>query len=166
MSEKLKDITGSLFSLLTKASARKKVYAQKAAQGEQEELGHLLRVLSHSESIQARRILNLIKGKIDTSDQYVATIFEDEIEEVVDGYAGALLLAQKEEDKVFTLALSQLKAAEVRARSFYSKKTKSIKNEQRQEYFVCQFCGYIHTENIPEQCPICGAAKSGFKEVG
>jgi rubrerythrin len=62
--------------------------------------------------------------------------------------------------------LSQLRAAEKRIMSFYSKETKDIKSSNTQKYFVCQFCGYISTEKPPEICRICGASKNGFQEVG
>lgn len=165
MSKKLLGLASSVFSLITRAAARKKIYAQKAAQSDKEQLSHLLRALSHSESIQARRILNSIKGKIDRSDQYVATLFEKEIPEAIEEYSKALDEAKKENNRAFVQAFSQLKAAETRFLAFYSKNTQSIKNDKEQKYFVCQFCGYIHTESIPEQCPICGAQKTGFKEV-
>lgn len=155
----------SAFSFLSKASARKKVYSQKAKKEGREGLSHLLRTISESESVQARRLFNSLRGQIDNSDQYISTIFEKEIEEIILKYSEDLKQAEQEEHRALTQALSQLRAAEKRIMSFYSKEAKDIKDSNAKKYFVCQFCGYINTEKPPEICPICGANKDGFREV-
>jgi rubrerythrin len=33
------------------------------------------------------------------------------------------------------------------------------------DYYVCQICGYISENEIPENCPVCGAVKTRFKAV-
>ena len=153
------------FGLLSKASARKKIYSQKARLEGHHETSHLLRAISASETIQARRLFNSLRGKIDTSDQFISTIFEKEIEEIVREYSEVLSHAQKEDNKAMIQALSQLKAAERRMLAFYSKEKKEVTANKAQKYFVCQFCGYINTEKRPESCPICGAKQNGFHEV-
>ena len=153
------------FGLLSKAAARKKVYSQKARQENRQEVSHLLRAISRSETIQAHRLFNSFRGKIDTSDQYVSTIFEKEIEDIIFEYSASLNHAQKEDNKAMVQALSQLRAAEKRILLFYSKENKEIKDNKNRKYFVCQFCGYINTEKRPEYCPICGAKETGFSEV-
>ena len=86
MTVKAEKIIHSVFTLLTKGSARKKVYSQKATKEGREELSHLLRAISHSESVQARRLLNSMRGKIDNTDQYVSTVFENEVGEMIEEY--------------------------------------------------------------------------------
>lgn len=154
-----------VFGLLSKASARKKVYSLKAGQEKREDVSHVLRAISESESIQARRLFNSLIGKIDLSDHYISTIFEEEIQETIEEYSNLLNQAQQEENKSIITALTQLRAAEKRIKSFYSKQTKDINVIKEERYFVCFFCGYLHTEKIPESCPICGASKNAFQEV-
>ncbi len=165
MTPDIEKILISAFSLLSKASARKKVYSQKAMLDEREDLSHLLRTISESESIQARRLFNSLRGHIDNSDQYVSTIFEKEIKEIIEDYTLSLEKAKKEGDKTLSQVLSQLRAAEKRTMFFYSKEEKNIKTNETQKYFVCQFCGYINIEKPPENCPICRADRNGFREV-
>ena len=165
MNPNIKKILISCFSLLSTASARKKVYSQKAIKEGREDLSHLLRTISESESVQARRLFNSLRGQIDISDHYISTIFEEEIEQIVEEYTTSLSEAEKEENKALSQALSQLRAAERRILSFYSKETKEVTVNKTQKYFVCKFCGYIGTEKAPETCPICGASKQGFKEI-
>lgn len=165
MTTNIEKILISAFSLLSKASARKKVYSQKAIKEGREDLSHLLRTISESESVQARRLFNSLRGQIDNSDQYISTIFEKEIEEIISEHSANLKQAEQEEHKALTQVFSQLRAAERRILSFYSKNTKDVKSNEIQKYFVCQFCGYINTEKAPDICPICGAKENGFREV-
>jgi len=165
MTPNIEKILISAFSLLSKASARKKVYSQKAIKEGREDLSHLLRTISESESVQARRLFNSLRGQIDNSDQYISTIFEKEIEEIISEYSANLKQTEQEEHRALTQILSQLRAAEKRILSFYSKDTKDLKSRDIKKYFVCQFCGHINTEKAPAICPICGAKESGFREV-
>lgn len=165
MTSNIEEILNSAFSLLSKASARKKVYSLKALREGREDLSHLLRTISESESVQARRLFNSLRGQIDNSDQYISTIFEKEIERIVEIYTVNLSEAEKEGNISLTQALSQLRAAERRIMSFYSDETKDVKGNLIKKYFVCQFCGYINTEKPPESCPICRANKNGFREI-
>ena len=148
-----------------RASARKKLYARKAKQQGRSEAGHLLRVIAESEAVQAHRLFNLLKGKIDISENYIATIFEDEIEELINEYSGNIEAAESDGVPSIPEAMSQLRAAERRIRSFYSKEKQNITVEKEATYFVCKFCGYISVGKAPDTCPICTAEKKGFKEV-
>jgi rubrerythrin len=165
MTPTIEKILISAFSLLSKAAARKKVYSQKAIKEGRDDLEQLLRAISESESVQARRLFNSLRGQIDNSDQYIATIFEKEIENTIRAYSAFLREAKREENKALIQAFSQLRAAEKRIMSFYSKEAKDITSNAAQKYFVCQFCGHVITENPSENCPICGANKNGFREV-
>ncbi|MEN8257633.1 MAG: rubredoxin-like domain-containing protein, partial [Thermodesulfobacteriota bacterium] len=148
-----------------KAAARKKIYSQKARQEGRQEVSHLLRAIAESEAVQARRLFNSLRGQIDISDQYISTIFEKELEEIIEEYSECLRDAQQEENKAMIQALSQLQAAERRIMSFYSKEKKGVKVKKKQKYFLCKFCGYLHIDKPPESCPICGAQKKDFRET-
>ncbi|MBU0908984.1 MAG: hypothetical protein KJ717_05400, partial [Proteobacteria bacterium] len=74
------------YALLSRAAARKKIYSLKALKEDKPQTAHLLRALSESEAAQARRILNMIRGRIDPSESYLATIFEKEIAEILERY--------------------------------------------------------------------------------
>ena len=165
MTPTLEKMLLSAFGLLTKASARKKVYSQKALQEGRVDVSHLLQAIARSESVQARRVFNNLRGQIDNSDQYVSTIFETEIEKIVESYRTGINEAKNEDNKALSQAFSQLQAAERRIQAFYSKEKKDLKNPTAKKYFVCQFCGYIDVETPPETCPICGANQNAFQEV-
>ncbi len=152
------------FAELSKAAARRKVYSRKAAKDGRPEVAHFLRAMSASEKAQARRLFNSLIGKVDTSDEYVTTIFEKEVQDILETYSG-LIDSATDERPALLHALAQLRAAERKLLSFYAPDSKDVTITQDSDYFVCHFCGYLNTGSPPEKCPICGAPKDAFHEV-
>ena len=152
------------FARLSKAAARRKVYSRKAAKEGRQSLAHFLRAMSISEAVQARRLFNNLIGRVDKADTYLATIFEEEVQDILENYS-ELIENAADERPGLTNALSQLRAAETRLRSFYSQDSKDVKVKENSEYFVCRFCGYLAIGRAPEKCPVCGAPLDAFHEV-
>jgi rubrerythrin len=152
------------FALLSKASARKKIYSHIATRRERPEVARLLRAMAKSEAVQARRLFNSLRGSVDTTDGYLKTVFGKEMPDILENYAELIKSATDERPSLLH-ALSQLRAAETRLRSFYSYDDKNINVNKNAEYFVCKFCGYLSVDCPPEKCPICGASRDAFHEV-
>ena len=152
------------FARLSKAAARKKIYSRKAAKEGRPEVARLLRAMSASEAVQARRLFNSLVGRVDTSDEYIATIFAKELPAILEKYSAFIDCATAERPALLH-ALSQLRAAETRLRSFYSPDTGDVTVKEDSGYLVCGFCGYLSIDRAPEKCPICGAPFEAFDEV-
>ena len=154
-----------LFASLEKAAARKKIYAQKAKQEKRPDLAHLLRAMAASETVQARRLFKTLRGKIDTSKGYLATIFENEQPLLIEEYTRNMEISRDAGSTAMGHALKQLRAASLRLRSFYAADKHELRQEKSSQYFVCRFCGYVGENNPPDVCPICRAKKEDFIEV-
>jgi rubrerythrin len=152
------------FTRLSKGASRRKIYARKAAKDGRPAVARFLRAMSASEAVQARRLFNSLIGKVDTSGEYLTTIFEKEIQAILENYA-ELIDNSTDERPALLHALSQLRAAETRLRSFYSPDTRDVNVDTDARYFVCRFCGYLDTDSPPEKCPICGASSDAFQEI-
>ena len=127
-------------------------------------MARLLRAMAASEAVQARRLFNSLIGKVDISESYIATIFENEIQNILATYAD-LMNEIPSESPALTQVLSQLRAATIRLRSFYSRTDGDVRLKDNDEYSVCRFCGYLSTDGPPETCPVCGAPAGAFDEV-
>lgn len=152
------------YARLAKATARRKIYSRKAAKDGRPEVSHFLRAMAASEAVQSRRLFNSLIGRIDKSDNYLETIFDNEVHELLQSYT-ELLDEIPASRPALHHAISQLKAAETRLRSFFSKDSKEVKVAGGTKYFVCKFCGYLSTDNPPEKCPICTAPRDSFTEI-
>ena len=152
------------FAKLSKAAARRKVYSRKAAKEGRPDLARLLQAISASEAVQARRLFNNLIGWIDKSDEYLTSIFEKEVQEIIENYS-ELIDQAAEEKPSLVHALSQLRTAETRLRSFYSPDDRDVNINEDAGYHVCRFCGYLSVHSPPEKCPICGAPSDAFHEI-
>lgn len=157
------EILAKIFALLSRASARKKIYSRKAATAGRDDLAFMLKAISASEEIQARRVMNTFKGQIDPSDDFISTIFEEEIASILSEYSEAI--TEAENNPGISRILTQLKAAEKRLQSFYSNKDRDISDHDIETYQVCSFCGYLNSGDLPDNCPLCGAAGNTFKTI-
>jgi rubrerythrin len=165
MTPDLEEHLTKLFALLSKAAARQRVYAKKARQDGRPDLSHLLRAISASEDVQAHRLFKTLRGKIDTTEGYLATIFEQELSLLMEEYSLCMQIAREAGSIPMNHALLQLRAASRRLQSFYAADKKELRREMAAHYFLCQFCGYLSENEPPETCPICGAKQEGFQEI-
>lgn len=165
MKENIEEMLLRTFGMLSKAAARKKIYAKKAVREGREGVGHLIRAITESEKIQAHRIFSAYRGHIDLSEQYLATIFETEIEDIVSQYTRDLSEAKHGENLAIIHALTQLLAVEKRIRAYYSSKKGDMTDDRDKDYQVCSFCGYINDGDLPDSCPVCGAKRDAFREI-
>lgn len=152
------------FARLSQAAARRKVYSRQAARDKQPATAYFLRAMAASETVQARRLLNNLIGKIDRSDKYLMSIFEKEVQNILENYTQLIDRAAQERPALLT-ALTQIRAAETRLRSFYSAASQELQVVEDVEYFVCPFCGYLGEDRAPGKCPICGASKDAFTAI-
>lgn len=164
MTDTISQSLAQAFAQLSKAAARKKIYSRKAAKDGRPEVARFLRAMSASEAVQARRLFNNLRGSVDTSDNYLSTLFENEIRSIIEEYT-ALIDSARIERPALLHALSQLRAAETRLRSFYSPDSRDVNVTEDDRYSVCRFCGYLSIDGPPEKCPICGASKDDFNEI-
>jgi len=155
----------NIFALLSRASARITIYARIATLDRRPEVARLLRAISASESVQAHRLFKTLRGQIDTSDGYLATIFEKEIPALLDEYSQSIQAARDANRTAMIHALSQLRAALFQLHSFYAPDKKDVRLSRNAPYFLCQFCGYLCADDPPDNCPICGARKEDFQEI-
>lgn len=155
----------SIFGLLSNSAARKKIYSRKAAKEGHVEVAHLLRAMMESEAVQAKRMYNNMRGRIDKSEEYLSTIFEKEVQDNIDAYSEKIREAEQAGMTSVVHALNQLRSAEKILLSFYNRESKNISIDKDQKYFVCRFCGYVSRNSAPDTCPICTADKERFNEV-
>ena len=155
-----------LLAQITISSARKKVYARKASVEKREDISRLLQAIAESESVQARRILSNLRGQIDNTEDYLTTVFADEIGGVIKAYESLLEQIDTQDEKAISTALSQLVEAERQTKRLSPEEQGGEAAQPIPVYYICQFCGYITVEIQPENCPICKAHSRAFKRLG
>jgi rubrerythrin len=84
------------FAAESKAAARNAAFAQRAAQEGYTQIARLFQAVSEAESVHARRYLNLMRGKIGSTEENLETAFQNEIRANVDEYPALIKDASEE----------------------------------------------------------------------
>lgn len=151
----------TVFLEVSRAAARKKIYALRAEQDGKLQLAKLFQAIAISEDAQARRFLLQLRGQTGRTETNRFTAFEEELPELISIYNDAAKAAKKNEERTMESAFSQSAQVE---RMHLNLHRKIDSREKPCTYYICSFCGFIKEEQIPEYCPVCTAAASRFIE--
>lgn len=153
------------FAAESKAAARNAAFAQKAEKESLPQVAHLFRAVSEAESVHARRFLNLMRGKIGSTEENLEAAFNNEIKANAEEYPRLIREATEEGMEAAERAFSHARDVEGRHAELYKKAMNALLGDRQIDYYVCQVCGYVSEGSAPEKCPVCGAVTGKFKKV-
>ena len=165
MSKKTEKNLAYAFGAESKAAARNAVFAKKAEIEGYTNIARLFRAVSDAESVHSRRFLMLMRGKIGSTEENLATAFENEIRANAEEYPKLIREAAEEGQEAALKAFSHARDVESRHAELYKKAINDMIAERETVYHVCQVCGYIAEDQAPERCPVCDAVKDKFKAM-
>ena len=156
MNEKGYQHLATAFVLETVAAAKNEIRARKAEREARSTAARLFRALTSAQRVHSNKGLMLLRGKTSSTDDNIAD------------------LMQALERSVATYE-SILEEVEGAVRGFVDKLLRTTRNhlgllrkhneQEEKTYCVCQICGFIATEEVPERCPVCQAVKERFLEI-
>ena len=153
------------FAAESKAAIRNEAFAKKAEAEGYTQIAHLFRAISDAESVHARRYLQLMRGKIGSTEENLETAFQNEINANVEEYPKLIKDATDEGKESIAKAFSRSRDVESGHADLYKKAMNDMLEDRETDYYVCQICGFV-TEKAPQDnCPVCGAVKEKFKPV-
>jgi len=153
------------FAAESKAAVRNAAFAQKAEKENLSQIAHLFRAISEAELVHAKRFLDLMQGKIGSTEENLETAFNNEIKANVDEYPALVRDAIEEEMEAAVKVFSYARDVEAGHAELYKNAINAMFSDRHTNYYVCQVCGYVSDGSAPEKCPVCGAARSSFKKV-
>lgn len=165
MSEKTEKNLAYAFAAESKASIRNEAFARKADAEGYGSLARLFRAVSEAESVHAHRYLLMMRGKIGSTEENLEAAFQNEIKANVEEYPSLIKDASDEGQDAAMKAFSHARDVEDRHAELYKRAMNSMLTDRETVYYVCQVCGYIAEDEAPENCPVCGAVRTKFKEV-
>ena len=149
----------------SQASRKYQAFAKKAEEEGYTAAARLFRAASEAESIHAYSELRAMGAVKSTAENLQAAI-EGETYEFTSMYPEFIKEAEaegaKDAKRVFNLANE---AEKVHAQ-LYKKALDSLAGKADTQYYLCTVCGYIHENEAPEKCPVCGAPAKAFKNAG
>lgn len=165
MSKKTEKNLEYAFAAESKAAARNVAFASKAEKEDLPQIAKLFRAVAEAESIHARRFLLMMRGKIGSTEENLKTAFENEIKANAEEYPRLIQDAADENQERAVKAFSQSRDVENGHAELYKKALGNLISGRESDYYVCQVCGYISEDEVPDTCPVCGAVKGKFKLV-
>ena len=147
-----------------KAYQRLLEYAKKADEEGFPQIAHLFRAIASSESVHSRRHFGLLESTKDTQTN-MENAFQQE--NAVNGvyYPKMIQEAEEEGEKAAAIVFTQAKDVEAVHMKLYRKALEHFTEEEFVEYYLCEVCGYIHENGIPDACPVCNASKDKFTKI-
>lgn len=165
MSEKTEMNLALTLAADSKSAARHTAFAQKADHEADPRAARLFRALSESKSVQARRCLLLLRGKIGATSENLASALELERQAYAAVYPPLIREAEEEGLKTAEMVFSQSREVAPVQAALLEKALQAEKEPAPVDYYVCQVCGYISENRAPEKCPVCGGIPGKFKPV-
>jgi len=156
MNEKAYQHLATAFVLETVAAAKNEIRARKAGREARSQAARFFRALTSAQSVHSNKGLMLLRGKISSTDKSIADLMQT-LERSVATYESIL---EEIEDAVRRF-VDQL----LRTTRNHLGLLRKYNEQEEKIYSVCQICGFIATEKVPENCPICQAVKEKFLKI-
>jgi len=152
----------------SQASRRYLYFADKAESEGHPQIARLFRAAVEAETVHARNHLTVMGGINSTAENLKEAISGEEYE-FTKMYPAFIEQAKAEGNQRAEISFSHANAVEKVHHALYQKALESLeagKELKKGPYFVCSVCGNTVAGEAPEKCPICGAPRSKFVEVG
>jgi rubrerythrin len=164
MSDKIEKNLAQSFAAESKAAVRTAAFTLKAERDGYPRLARLFRAVADAKSIHSRRFLYLMRGKIGTTEENLEAAYQNDIKAIEVEYPEMVQVA-KEGSKAVKKAFTQSMKTDGEHAALYENAMKDMLAEREVAYYVCQICGHISEDFVPENCPVCGAVSGRFKKV-
>ena len=147
-----------------KAHFRLLAFTDKAEEEGVPQIAALFRALADAERVHATRMLNLVRDLVvKDTDSNLESSFQREKTISENAYPDFIKDAQDDGEEAAALAFSHARDAEAFHAKLYERAIYQVIKDNASEYHICQVCGYVTEKRIPEECPVCGAAREKFK---
>jgi len=153
------------FAAESKAAARNNTFAQKAQKEGYDQIARLFKAVAAAESVHARRYLMLMRGKVGSTEENLKTAFQHEIKANTEEYPKLIKAAYEEDQVKVAEAFSRSRDVEDGHAQLYKKAMGDMIVDRATDYYVCQVCGYVSEDHIPDRCPICSAVPNKFTKI-
>ena len=152
----------------SQASRRYLFFAEQAESEGHPQIARLFRAAVQAETVHARNHLEVMGGIGSTAANLKAAISGEKYE-FSEMYPAFIEQAKTEGQTRAEVSFDRANKVEKVHYDLYQKALEALeagKELKKEPYFVCQVCGYTVGGEAPEKCPICGAPRSKFGEVG
>jgi len=149
----------------SKASVRNTAFAKQADKEGYPQIARLFRAVADAEKVHAEEYLKYLEGIVGKTEDNLKAAFESEIRAKTEFYPDFIkeAFSLKREDVAWSFIRSR--DVEERHAKLYKDALTAMLTDKDIVYQVCQVCGNIFEENVPDRCPVCGAKKDNYRRI-
>lgn len=144
--------------------ARNKIQALKAKKQGNSNWAAVFKALSLSDEICARRLLMYLRGKVSGAEAYLTEQLREKRAAADERFPEMLDRAKAVSDASATEHFDRTGRVAKNQAGLLSRAQKDGPEAER-KYYVCEICGFVAADNIPDECPVCHAIKEKISEV-
>ncbi|TFG02593.1 MAG: rubrerythrin family protein [Promethearchaeota archaeon] len=151
----------------SQANRKYLAFAEKADKEGFSQVAKLFRAAAAAETVHAHNHLRVLGGIKSTLENLNSAV-EGEHYEFNSMYPEFIKAAQDEGNKEAERTFNFANEVEKIHHKLYKKALKKVesgKDLKEQDIHICPVCGYTHNGDLPDKCPVCGAAKKIFKKI-
>lgn len=150
----------------SQANRKYLAFSQKANKEGFEKVSRLFQAVAEAETIHALKHLQVMNG-VDSTVENLKKAVEGEHHEFTEMYPAFIAEAEKEDNQTAVNAFHLANEAEQVHHGLYEKALQAVeqgKDYPADSFYLCPVCGYVHENEAPDRCPICGAPANVFKQ--
>jgi rubrerythrin len=150
----------------SQANRKYLAFSRKAADEKLEMVSRLYQAVAAAETIHALKHLQIMNGVGSTLNNLKEALAGEHYE-FTEMYPAFIAAAEQEENKQARNGFYLANEAEKVHHKLYEKALLAVQQNQdypAEGFYLCPVCGYVHENEAPEKCPICGAPGSRFEK--
>jgi len=149
-----------------KAYHRLLAFARRAEKEDYPQIAKLFRAVAAAEGVHAGRHLRLLgEAVVRDTEKNLQYSFEQETTVNQVYYPQFIHQAEEEGERAAALTFSQARDVEEGHAQLYKRALNAMLSDETHDYHVCNVCGYIAEQEVPDQCPICNARQEHFRPI-
>jgi rubrerythrin len=165
MKNKIQEHIARCFAEESRAASRLEAFALLAEKEGRSGLGRLFRALARAEKVRAGRFGHLMRGKISSTDANLREARETAKQGVEACEAMIRDVKAEKTSGAVRKGFIQSRRAREEVVELVGGAIDKEDPPGDLDYFVCGICGHVHTAEIPDRCPVCGAVPGRFRRV-
>ncbi|MCS7096537.1 MAG: rubrerythrin family protein [Candidatus Bathyarchaeota archaeon] len=150
----------------SQAHMRYLIFAEKAEEEGFPNVARLFRAIAYAEQVHAKNHYGTL-GLIRESAENLQAAIDGETHEVEEIYPAYSTVAKLQGEKGAQRVMEWALQAEKIHAGMYQKAKQAVesgKDIKMGPIFICKLCGYTVEGEVPDRCPVCGAAKERFQK--
>ena len=152
----------------SQANRKYLAFAKKADAEGKPNIARLFRAAADAETVHAHAHLRVMGGVRSTAEN-LQTAIAGEGHEFQSMYPDVVAQAKAEDNKAAVMSLENAMTVEEIHHGLYAKAAETLAagaDLPDRKIFVCQVCGNTVYDGAPGKCPVCGAPRKKFNEIG